>query len=334
MEFKTIINMLMEGHLLDETDAYQLMNSIGTGVFNEGQKTALIIALSSRDIALPEIIGFRKALLELSIKTTFEFCDAIDLCGTGGDNKQTFNISTLAAIIVASCGYKVVKHGNYAVSSVSGSSNLLQELGYKFTNDTHILEKQLTECNICFLHAPLFHPALKNVAQIRSQLGIKTIFNTLGPLVNPVKPKKQIVGVNSIKLARLYHYILQADDKDYIVVHSLDGFDEISLTDNAIWYSSVDGEQILSPSQLGFPVYTESQLYGGTHIQDAIQIFINIIEGKGTPAQNDVVIVNAAAAILCFEKNKTLSECVDIARDALFKRKTKLLLNKLINQSY
>ncbi|MEO5906374.1 MAG: anthranilate phosphoribosyltransferase, partial [Saprospiraceae bacterium] len=195
MNFKSTIGHLLDGYKLSQSEAYQLMTGIGEGIFNESQNTALIIALSSRDITLEEIIGFREALLDLSIPAALTSYDAIDLCGTGGDEKNTFNISTLASFIVAAAGYKVAKHGNYGVSSISGSSNVLENIGYRFSSDPIKLESELEELNLCFLHAPLFHPALKNVSGIRKQLGLKTIFNTLGPLVNPARTRKQFVGV-------------------------------------------------------------------------------------------------------------------------------------------
>ncbi len=330
MNFKIIIEKLMSGYKLSTLEAYELMSKIGENGFNEGQNTALIIALSCRDIALEEIIGFRNALLDLSIPTTLTQYDAIDLCGTGGDEKNTFNISTLAAFVVAAAGYKVAKHGNYGVSSVSGSSNVLEKLGYKFSNDSSKLERELNEFNICFLHAPLFHPALKNVGAIRKQLGIKTIFNTLGPLVNPAKTKKQFVGVYNLKLARLYHYLLQQDKKNYVVVHSVDGYDEISLTAN-VQYLSSRGENLLNPTDFGFEMLSQESLFGGDTLEQARDIFVDVISNKGTQAQNNAVIANAAAGIQCFEDKKTLLECVSIAQETLQSGKANELLKKLIS---
>ena len=321
----------MSGYKLSTLEAYELMSKIGENSFNEGQNTALIIALSCRDIALDEIIGFRNALLDLSIPTTLTQYDAIDLCGTGGDEKNTFNISTLAAFVVAAAGYKVAKHGNYGVSSVSGSSNVLEKLGYNFSNNSSKLEKELNELNICFLHAPLFHPALKNVGAIRKQLGIKTIFNTLGPLVNPAKTKKQFVGVYNLKLARLYHYLLQQDKKNYVVVHSVDGYDEISLT-SSVQYLSSRGENLLNPTDFGFEMLSQESLFGGDTLEQAKDIFIEVISNKGTQAQNNAVIANAAAAVQCFEDKKTLLECVSIAQETLESGKAHQLLKNLIQK--
>ena len=329
MNFKTTIEQIMQGYHLAASEAFSVMSNIGDGAYNESQKTALIIALSSRDLSLEEITGFRNALLELSVKTNLTSYNAIDLCGTGGDGKNTFNISTLASFVVASAGYKVAKHGNYGVSSVSGSSNVLENLGYHFSADSSKLERELNELNICFLHAPLFHPALKNVSDIRKQLGIKTIFNSLGPLVNPAQTKKQFVGVYNLKLARLYNYLLQQETKDYVVVHALDGYDEISLTSSAQYFSS-KGEQLLNPVDFGLPTNTKQQLYGGETLEDALTIFKKVIANEGTAAQTNAVLANAAAGIQCFENNKTLPECVAIAKEALESGKANQLLKKLI----
>ncbi|MCB0380155.1 MAG: anthranilate phosphoribosyltransferase [Flavobacteriales bacterium] len=329
MNFKSTIEQIMQGYHLSASEAFSVMSKLGDGAYNDSQKTALIIALSSRDLSLEEIAGFRNALLELSVKTTLTSYNAIDLCGTGGDEKNTFNISTLASFVVAAAGYKVAKHGNYGVSSVSGSSNVLEKLGYKFSADSSKLERELNELNICFLHAPLFHPALKNVSDTRKQLGIKTIFNSLGPLVNPARTKKQFVGVYNLKLARLYHYLLQQDAKDYVVVHALDGYDEISLTSSVQYFSST-GEQLLEPSDFGLGINTQQQLYGGETLDDALVIFKKVIANEGTAVQTNAVLANAAAGIQCFENNKSLPECVAIAKEAIVSGKANQLLKKLI----
>ena len=329
MNFKSTIEQIMQGYHLSASEAFSVMSKLGDGAYNDSQKTALIIALSSRDLSLEEIAGFRNALLELSVKTTLTSYNAIDLCGTGGDEKNTFNISTLASFVVAAAGYKVAKHGNYGVSSVSGSSNVLEKLGYKFSADSSKLERELNELNICFLHAPLFHPALKNVSDTRKQLGIKTIFNSLGPLVNPARTKKQFVGVYNLKLARLYHYLLQQDAKDYVVVHALDGYDEISLTSSVQYFSST-GEQLLEPSDFGLVMNTQQQLYGGETLDDALAIFKKVIANEGTAAQTNAVLANAAAGIQCFESPKSLPECVAIANEAIVSGKANQLLKKLI----
>lgn len=329
MNFKTTIENLMNGQHLSQSEAHSLMIKIGENGFNTSQNAALTISLSNRDLELDELRGFRSALLDLSVPTSITSYDAIDLCGTGGDGKNTFNISTLASFVVASSGYKVAKHGNYGVSSVSGSSNLLEKLGYKFSTDSSKLERELNELNLCFLHAPLFHPALKNIAPVRKELGIKTIFNMLGPLVNPAQTKKQFVGVYHLKLARLYHYLLQQEQKDYVVVHSIDGYDEISLTSDVQYFSS-QGEYVLSPEDFGTKALSQESLFGGETIEEALAVFLRIIQNEGTAAQTSAVIANAAAGIQCFEKEKSIQDCMTLARESITSGKTAQLLKKLI----
>ncbi len=330
MTFKTAIDILLNGHHLLKDEAYTLMLQLGEGAFDDIQNTALIIALSSRDPSLDEIMGFRDALLALSISTPLAGYTSIDMCGTGGDEKNSFNISTIASLIVAAAGYPVVKHGNYGVSSVSGSSNVMEKLGYRFSADPSKTERELNQFNICFLHAPLFHPALKNVAGIRKRLGFKTIFNTLGPLVNPARPTKQLVGVYNLKIARLYHYLLQQSQHEYVVVHSVDGYDEISLTGD-FQILSFQGEKLLRPADLEMEKIQDEDLFGGNSVEEATSIFNTVITHTGTPAQTNVVIANAAMAIQCFEKNKDLLECISIARESLASGNAATLLQKLIN---
>lgn len=329
MNFKNTIENLMQGKQLSKKEAFDLMFQIGGNKYNTAQNAAFIISLSSRDLHVEEMQGFREALLALSVPTPLESYDAIDLCGTGGDGKNTFNISTLASFVVAGAGYKVAKHGNYGVSSVSGSSNVLEKLGYQFSTDADKLEKELDTQNLCFLHAPLFHPALKNVGPIRKQLGIKTLFNTLGPLVNPARTKKQSTGVYQLKLARLYHYLLQQDAKDYAVIHSIDGYDEVSLTSEVQYFSST-GEYFLSPDDFGMKKLNQESLFGGNTLEEAASIFVEIIQNEGTEAQNNAVIANAAVGIQCFEKEKTLTDCVAIAAESLQSGKANQVLKNLI----
>lgn len=306
----------MSGARLSTEDAYALMQAFGRGDFNEAQNAALIISISSRDLALAEVKGFRQALLELCLPCGLEDYDAIDLCGTGGDGKNTFNISTLSSFIVAGAGYKVAKHGNYGVSSLSGSSNVMEQLGYTFSNDPDVLKRQIDEIGITFLHAPLFHPAMKHVGPVRNQLGIKTLFNVLGPLVNPARTKRQSVGVFNLKLARLYHYILQDEGKKYRVLHALDGYDEISLTGDTMSYSSL-GEQLLEPALFNSGILSQESLHGGDTLEESAQLFTQIIGNEGTPAQEAVVLANSAVAIQCFEQDKSIQECQSIAAESL-----------------
>src|SRR5436190_2750537 len=258
---KEALNHLFEHKPLGKQEAKRVLLSIAKGESNNSQIAAFLTVYLMRSITVEELEGFREALLELCLRLDFSAYDTIDLCGTGGDAKNTFNISTLASFVVAGAGIKVAKHGNYGVSSVSGSSNVMEFLGYKFTNDKSVLEKQLAEFGICFMHAPLFHPAMKTVAPIRKELGVKTFFNMLGPLVNPSFPKYQSTGVFSLELARLYSYLLQQTNSNFIVIHSLDGYDEISLTGNFKMISK-QREQILSPEEIGFEKLQQEDLSG------------------------------------------------------------------------
>jgi anthranilate phosphoribosyltransferase len=240
----------------------------------------------------------------------------MDLCGTGGDEKNTFNISTLASFVAAGAGAKVAKHGNYSVSSSCGSSNVLEHFGYQFTSDEDALKKQLDKTGICFLHAPLFNPAMKNVAPVRRALRLKTFFNMLGPMVNPAFVKKQMVGVFSLELARLYAYIYQQTDKQFVILHSLDGYDEISLT-GGFKFISNDSEKVIEPEDLGLKTHGPEELYGGETVEEAAGIFLKILEGNGTNAQNDTVVANAAVALKCYYPEKSFHECVAMARYSL-----------------
>ncbi len=310
---KKTLNKLFEHQKLSEKDAYNILLRIGKGDFNSSQIAAFLTVYLMRNISIDEIKGFRNALLDLCLKVDFSEFETIDVCGTGGDGKDTFNISTLAAFVVAGAGYKVAKHGNYGVSSSCGSSNVLEYLGYKFTNDETILKKQLSTANFCMMHAPLFHPAMKNVGPIRRELGIKTFFNMLGPIVNPSFPTHQLAGVYSLEIARIYNYLLQNSDKKYTILHSLDGYDEISLTGQFKVINN-QGEQLLSPEDIGFNTISQSDIFGGKTVKDAAKIFVDVLNNNSTEAQQNVVLTNAAMAINTFEPNKSMEECIEIAR--------------------
>ncbi len=325
---KTILNNLIELKTLSREDAYELMTNIGTGAFNEAHIASLLTVMMMRPLTLDELHGFREALLELCVPFNSEV-PSIDLCGTGGDGKNTFNISTLASFVVAGCGYKVTKHGNYGVSSTSGSSNVMEYFGYKFTNDESTLQKQLDKHNICFLHAPLFHPALKYVANVRKQMGIKTFFNMLGPLVNPAQPAYRLTGVFNLELARLYHYLLQQDGGNYKVLHDLGGYDEISLTGLVKVYSK-EGEQVFRPEEIGFKAKQASELFGGDTVKEAAEIFMGVLENKGTQTQQDVVVANAAMAIQCIESSLSFSDCVAKAKEAIVSGKALQTFKSLV----
>lgn len=326
---KKLLEKLFQQEYLDQETAKQTLVDITQGVYNPAQIAAFITVFQMRPIALQELLGFREALLELCIPIDLADFDSVDLCGTGGDGKDTFNISTLAAVVVAGAGYQVTKHGNYGVSSICGSSNVLQALGYQFTNDEEQLKRQLDKHNLCFLHAPLFHPAMKAVANIRRELGVRTFFNLLGPLVNPVQPKQQLVGVANLEIVRLYQYILQQSQKEYAIVHALDGYDEISLT-GAFKVITPTQEQCIEPAQIGQQQHDAIALQGGSTVEAAAQVFLKILEGEGSTAQNAVVCTNAGLAIQRFAPNRALTDCIQEAKDTLLSQKAYQNFKQLI----
>ena len=314
---KQILSKLFDHKKLSKAEAKDILINISAGKYNEAQIAAFITVYLMRPIAVDELQGFREALLELCIPVDLEGVDTIDVCGTGGDGKNTFNISTLSAFVLAGAGYKVSKHGNVGVSSNSGSSDVLQHLGYTFSNDVDKLKRQLDKANICYLHAPLFHPALKTVGPIRKQLSVKTFFNMLGPLVNPAQPKYQLTGVFSLELARLYQYIFQQmPDKKYAIIHALDGYDEVSLTGD-FKLKMNNKEEIISPQNIGYQSLTPESLFGGDTVAEAGVIFMNILRGSGTAAQKDAVAVNAGVAIHCIKTETSLIDCIAEADEAL-----------------
>ena len=312
---KEILNQLIEHKSLDKQKAKEILMNLALGKYNDSQVAAFLTVYLMRSITVEELEGFRDAMLELCVQVEIPEYDAIDLCGTGGDGKNTFNISTLASFVVAGAGQNVAKHGNNGVSSVSGSSNLMAHFGYQFSNDIDRIKKSLDDCGICFLHAPLFHPAMKNVAPIRRDLGVKTFFNMLGPMVNPSFPKKQLVGVFSLELARLYGYLYQKTDKQFVILHGLDGYDEISLTSGTKTITNAD-EKVMMPNDFGMSQIQQDQIFGGNTVASSAKIFENILKGKGTEPQNNVVIANAAMAIQC-GKEIELNEAVAQARESL-----------------
>jgi anthranilate phosphoribosyltransferase len=271
-------------------------------------------------------------MLDLCLPANLGTNDLIDLCGTGGDGKDTFNISTLASFVVAGAGYKVAKHGNYGVSSGCGSSNVMEFLGYQFTNDSGKLNRSVDEANICFLHAPLFHPAMKTVAPIRKELGVKTFFNMLGPMVNPAKPKNQMVGVYNLELARVYAYLYQKSDVKYTILNALDGYDEISLTGDFKTFSA-EGEKINSIESLGFEKLKPEEITGGSTVKDSADIFMRVLNGEATPAQNNVVLCNAALAIKTIHPEKSFEDCFYEANGALVSKKALLSFKTLISNN-
>jgi len=313
--------------MLSKEEAKNVLVNISNGSYNTSQIASFLTVYMMRSISIEELAGFREALLDLCIRVDLSAYNTIDLCGTGGDGKDTFNISTLASFVVAGAGIKVAKHGNYGVSSISGSSNVMEKMGIKFSNHTDFLEKCIDKAGICILHAPLFHPAMKNVGPIRKELAVKTFFNMLGPMVNPSFPKNQLVGVFNLEMARMYAYLYQNTNTNFTILHSLDGYDEVSLTGPTKMITS-KMEGMLNPEDFGVRIVLQSEIEGGKTIEDSAQIFTDIISGKGNEAQNNVVCANAAMAIATVTKCLPL-EGFQIAKDSLLSGKGLVALKKL-----
>lgn len=326
---KKILQYLFEHKTLSREAAKDVLVSIGQGVYTEHEVTAFMTVYLMRSITIGELQGFRDALLALCVKTDLTGYDTIDIVGTGGDGKNTFNISTLACFIVAGAGQKVAKHGNYGASSISGSSNVMEQLGYKFKNENSKLKKELDDAGICFLHAPLFHPALKTVGPIRKNLAMRTFFNMLGPMANPAHPTYQLVGVYSLEMARIYNYLLQQTEKPFTIIHSLDGYDEISLTNDTKVITN-EGEKIMTPEELGKRMVSAEDISGGNSVEEAAKIFKTILQGEGTWAQNAVVLANAAMALHCTGIYKTYDEAYNAAVNSLESGRAQQALQKLI----
>ena len=324
---KPILQRLINHETLSKEEAKTVLVNISNGQYNPSQIASFLTVYMMRNITIEELSGFREALLKLCIAIDFSAYNTIDLCGTGGDGKDTFNISTLASFVTAGAGIHVAKHGNYGVSSISGSSNVMETLGVKFSNDKAFLTKCLEEANIAILHAPLFHPAMKNVGPIRKELGVKTFFNMLGPMVNPSFPKHQLVGVFSLELARMYAYLYQNTSVNYTILHALDGFDEISLTADAKIITKAR-ESMINASDFHLKPVTLEDLKGGTTVAESAQIFMNIISGKGTVAQQNVVCANAAMAIATVE-NSSLLDAFAKAKESLQSGKALEKLEKI-----
>ncbi|WP_041936771.1 anthranilate phosphoribosyltransferase [Blattabacterium sp. (Blattella germanica)] len=331
---KTLENLFSE-KTLTKQQAKNLIIELSKGKINKTQAIALATIYNMRPPTLEEIVGFRQALIELCIKVDLTEFNAVDIVGTGGDRKNTFNISTLACFVVAGAGEKVIKHGSFSSSSTTGSSNLLEGLGYHFTNKEENLKNQLDKVGICYLHAPIFHPALNIVSVARKELGIKTIFNTLGPLINPGKPKNQLLGVHNLELARIYYYMYQhtKNKNNYAIVHSLDGYDEITLTSDVKCYSP-KGERFYSIEELGIGKnkikINPDELKGGKNTEENIRIFINVLSGEGTSSQNEVVLINATFALSLLNQD-SLENNYDKAKRSLKSGKAKNILKKLLN---
>ncbi len=326
---KKILDKLFDHHTLDQAEARDVLMRISHGEFNHVQVAAFTTVYQMRPVSVEELQGFRDALLELCVPLHIDGSNTIDIVGTGGDGKDTFNISTTSAVVVAGAGYRVTKHGSYGVSSSVGSSDVLLELGYTFTSDNDTLQRQLDQAGICFLHAPLFHPAMKEVVPVRKQLGMKTFFNMLGPLVNPIQPSHQLFGTYSLELSRVFQYIMQRTGRHYTIVYALDGYDEISLTGPAKVRSN-HSERLLVPADFGADTLTQEQLYGGETAAQARKIFLNVLRNEATPAQKSVVLANAGLAIQTLRPKQSLIDCIAEARASIDSGKAMQVLEKLM----
>lgn len=327
---KQILNHLFENKTFSREEAQRILTSIALGEFNSSQIAAFITAYGMRNITVHELQGFRDAMLDLCLKVDFSEFELVDLCGTGGDGKDTFNISTLASFVVSGAGHKVAKHGNYGVSSGCGSSNVMEFLGYTFTNNESDLKKSLDHAGICFLHAPLFNPAMKTVAPIRKELGVKTFFNMLGPMCNPALPKNQIVGVFSLELARLYAYLYQETNRNYTIIHAVDGFDEVSLTCDFKTFSK-NGEKLNTISELGFEEIKEIEIKGGDTVESSAKIFMEVLNADATDAQMTVVLTNAALAIQTIKGDVSFADCYYEAEESLLSKRALGSFSKLVD---
>jgi anthranilate phosphoribosyltransferase len=325
---KNILGHLFQYKVLSKEQAKEILIGVSSGQYSNSEIASFLTVYAMRSVTVEELEGFRDAMLEMCLKVDLSAYDPIDVCGTGGDGKDTFNISTLSCFVVAGAGQRVAKHGNHGVSSLCGSSTVLEYLGVKFTNEKSKLERQMDEAGVCFLHAPLFHPAMKNVAPVRKELGIKTFFNMLGPMVNPASPRKQLVGVFSLELARLFAYLYQQTDKQFLVVHALDGYDEVSLT-GAFKIITAHTEQVLTPSLLGLDTLRASELSGGDSVEASAKIFMNVLNNEATSAQKQAVLANSALALHCANPNISLLDAVQTARESLESKKALQSFKKL-----
>ena len=317
MEMKEVLNKMLNHEELSRTETRDIIVGITKDEFPTEQITALLTGLQMRGVTVDELLGFRDGILATGVKAILDCDKYIDVVGTGGDRKNTFNISTTSCFVIAGAGYKVAKHGNYAATSVSGASNVIHHHGVKFTADIDKLNRSINEAGIVYLHAQLFASAMKFVGPIRKALQFPTVFNLLGPLVNPSQPKAQLLGVANLDQMRLYRQVYQKLGIDYGIVNSIDGYDEISLTGD-FKVATNNYERVFSPADLGFVPATPEELVGGANEDEAAEIFDAVLENRALPAQKIVVLANAAFGIQVMEKGKkSIEECVEIARESI-----------------
>ena len=326
---KAILSRLFNHEELSQKEAEDLLINITENRYNESQIASLLTVFQMRGIKVDELLGFRNALLTTRVPVDFSEYKPIDIVGTGGDGKNSFNISTCACFVVAGAGYNVAKHGNYGATSISGASNVMEEHGVKFTNNQDKLKESMDKCKMVYMHAPLFNPAMKSVANVRKSLQVRTIFNLLGPLVNPSLPDYQLLGVADLAQMRLYTNLLQRLGIGFAVVNNLDGYDEISLTDDFKVMTN-RYESIYKPTDLGFEVISQEELYGGATTKQASQVFDNVLLNCSSKAQKDAVLINASFAIQAIEPMKDIEECVNIARYSLESGQAYKTLKKFI----
>lgn len=326
---RKILNHLFEHKTLDRHEAESVLTNIAAGTYSDSEIAAFLTVYLMRSITVDELSGFRDALLNHCLRIDLDGIKSIDVCGTGGDGKDAFNISTLTTFVVAGAGGKVAKHGNYGVTSACGSSNILEYFGYRFSADRDKLRKEIEKTGVCFLHAPLFNPAMKNVAPVRKALKVKTFFNMLGPMVNPSFPTSQFIGVYSLELARLYNYIYQQGTRPYSIIYSLDGYDEVSLTSD-IKYIHDGIDEIIDPESLGYSRKSKEDLSGGKTVPESAEIFLNVLKGEGTRARTEIVIANAQLALKCYHSDYSLDACRQIAADSLYGGKAFSAFSELI----
>ena len=328
---KETLTYLFEGKVLPQQKAKEVLTDLASGKFTNEEMASFLTVYQMRKITPAEILGFRDAMISLAIPVDLSDYKTIDVCGTGGDGKNTFNISTLSSFVLAGAGAKVVKHGNYGLSSPCGSSNIFEHLGYQFSTDSGKLRDELERCGVCYMHAPMFQPAMKNIAPVRKALKTKTFFNMLGPMTNPAKPQCQFVGVFSAEVQNIYSEVYQMTDIQHAIAYSLEGYDEISLT-GAFRILKQGKEMVYTPEKLGLSKINMQELHGGNTIAEAAQIFLSILEGKGTKAQNEVVIVNSAFALSCYFPEKSISDCLEMAKESLNSGKAMNVFKKLFNK--
>ncbi len=317
MEMKEVLERILNHEELTREETCQILHGIAREEYPDEQISALLTGIQMRGITVDELLGFRDGILETGVPAILNADRYIDVVGTGGDRKNTFNISTTACFVIAGAGYKVAKHGNYAATSISGASNVIRQHGVTFTDNIDQLNRSINECGIVYLHAQLFASAMKFVGHIRKALQFPTFFNLLGPIVNPSRPKCQLLGVANLDQMRLYGSVYEKMGIDYGIVNSMDGYDEISLTGD-FKVKTKQYERVFKPSDLGLRVATAEELVAGASETEAAEIFDSVLENRALPAQKDVVLANAAFGIQVMEAGKkTIEECIAIARESI-----------------